>query len=130
MFQRVPRSVVVDLFRLWPVPVIGLAGVRGPVMFFGTANQDPFDGPFLLITLLVLVVAGVLAGVLARGRPLLGGLASVALLPVATFVEVLIDPTSHNLWPLEFVMYLVLSLPAIGAAALIGLVMRWVPVRA
>ncbi len=127
MYPQQPKSLWRSLAGMWPVALIGLAGVRLPVLLFGRPSQDPFDAPFALVTLVSLVVAGLVAGVIARGRPLLGGLASVALLPVATFVEVLIDPTSHNLWPLEIVIYALLALPAIGAAAATGAMMRWVP---
>ena len=129
MFQR-ERSFLRDLLAVWPVSLIGLVGVLVPVRLFGSAHQDPFDGPFGLITLAALIAAGTIAGVVARGRPVLGGLASVALLPVATLVAVVLDPSSHNLWPLEIVLYLLLALPAIGAAALASAVLRWVPGRA
>lgn len=127
MYPLEPRSLWRSLVGLWPVALIGFAGVRLPVLLCGKPSQDPFDGPFALVTLVTLVTAGLVAGVIARGRPLLGGLASVLLLPVATVVEVMLDPTSHNLWPLELVMYALLALPAVGAAAVTGAVLRWVP---
>jgi hypothetical protein len=128
--SRPERSFLRDLVALWPVSLIGLIGVLVPVRLFGSANQDPFDGPFGVITLAALIAAGTIAGVVARGRPVLGGLASVALLPVATLIAVVLDPTSHNLWPLEIVLHLLLALPAIGAAALTSAVLRWIPGRA
>ena len=65
---------------------------------------------------LCLFVIGVITGRLRPGRPLLWGLATMALFPVWAFIEIGLDPTSHNLWPLEFIMYAVLSLVgAVGA---------------
>jgi hypothetical protein len=41
----------------------------------------------------------------------------LTLLPVAAVAEMMVDPKSHNLWPLEFAISAVISLvPAAGAA--------------
>jgi hypothetical protein len=39
-------------------------------------------------------------------------------LPVCTIAELIADATSHNLFPIEFAMYAVFSIPAIAAAGL------------
>jgi hypothetical protein len=69
--------------------------------------------------LLWLFVAGGAAGLAFRSLPaIVVGPSMLALLPVAAVAEMMVDPTSHNLWPLEFAMYAVISLvPAAGAAA-------------
>lgn len=58
------------------------------------------------------------AGLIFRSLPaVVVGISMLALLPVAAVAEMMADPTSHNLWPLEFAMYAVISLaPAAGAA--------------
>ena len=39
----------------------------------------------------------------------IAALSQLALFPVIAVVEMFMDPTSHNLWPLEFMMYAVLT---------------------
>lgn len=74
-------------------------------------------GPF---TMLLLFLVGLVAGVVLRTTSAwICGLAAVALLPLTAFVEILIDPTSHNLWPLEVVFYGLESLFAVAGAAFI-----------
>lgn len=56
---------------------------------------------------------------LAAGPLLLAG-ADLVLILVSTAI----DPTSHNLWPLELAMILVLGLPVVGVLWLVRLVAR------
>ncbi len=64
-----------------------------------------------------LFIVGLVAGYLRPGKPLVWGLATMALYPIWAIIEMTLDPTSHNLWPLEFIMYFVYSLiPTTGAA--------------
>lgn len=65
-----------------------------------------------------LAVVGLLAGLLGRTHWTLLGLATVALFPVCMIAKLVADSTSHNLFPLEFAMYAVFSIPAILAAGL------------
>ena len=69
-----------------------------------------------LLTLVLLFCAGFLVGCFGMGHPLLLGIATVALLPVAAFAEMIISSTSHNLWPLEFIIYGLISLCAVAGA--------------
>lgn len=72
--------------------------------------------------LVLLVGLGIAGGVLSRVRARWLGLASVAILPLAAVAEIIKDPTSHNLIPLEIGMDLFLSLAAgLGARGA-----RWV----
>ena len=43
---------------------------------------------------------------------------------VLILVSTAIDPTSHNLWPLELAMILVLGLPMVGVLWLVRLALR------
>ena len=43
----------------------------------------------------------------------------MVLFPIASIAEMILYPTSHNLWPLEFFVYGILSIPAV-VGALIG----------
>jgi hypothetical protein len=67
---------------------------------------------------IALAVVGLLSGLFARTHWALVGLAAVAAFPVCTIAELIADSTSHNLFPMEFVMYAAFSIPAILAAGL------------
>ena len=43
---------------------------------------------------------------------------------VLILVSIAIDPTSHNLWPLELAMILVLGLPVVGMLGIVRLVVK------
>lgn len=50
------------------------------------------------------------------------GLLTMALFPVWVLAEVIIDPTSHNLFPFEFLLYSLYTIPAIiGAYISLGI---------
>ena len=68
-----------------------------------------------------LALLGLCAGLITRLWPPLIALASIAALPVAMFAEIIADSTSHNLFPIELAMYLMLAVPVL-LAALVG---RW-----
>jgi hypothetical protein len=44
------------------------------------------------------------------------GLSTMALFPVMAILEMFVDSTSHNLFPIEFILYAVYSVPAIIGA--------------
>ena len=44
------------------------------------------------------------------------GLMSMALFPIATFCEMIADPSSHNMFPIEFIFYGIYTIPAITGA--------------
>ncbi|HKC03685.1 MAG TPA: hypothetical protein VKC17_10325 [Sphingomicrobium sp.] len=105
-------------------PLIGVASYVAPLLASDvvTGNEswlelyaisvEKASGP----TFFLLFVAGLLAGGAdAAVRALRFGVLTIALLPVAAVIQMAGDPTSHNLWPIEFVIYLVVSLvPACG----------------
>jgi integral membrane sensor domain MASE1 len=68
------------------------------------------------LTFVFLFVSGLLLGLLGKGHPFLLGLATLALLPLLAIAEMVVSPTSHNLWPLEFAIYGFISLSAILGA--------------
>jgi hypothetical protein len=70
------------------------------------------------LTLFMLFALGLVVGAITR-QPgaLLCGLAAIALLPAVMVIDILQDPTSHNLWPIELFIYLLVSLvPSAGVA--------------
>ena len=72
-----------------------------------------------LTSLVLLAVAGGILGFLSPKHWLLVGPAAAMPFPIVAIMEMRADPTSHNLWPIEFVLYVVfIAGPALGGAAI------------
>lgn len=111
--------------------VLGAAAVLGVVAIVTPVALEPtmqvYDAPLFPLlrsaveglgfaSILFLLVLGFLLGLIDKVPPILLGPATLALFPLAAVAEVLVDPTSHNLFPIECMLYVVLSIPAtIGA---------------
>lgn len=119
--RRLDRSVTLSFIG---ASLLGLASITLPVWLGDLRRYEAPLFPIVrsgiegmsLQTLLLLLASGLLLGLLGRGRPALLGFATMALLPLITFAEITASPTSHNLWPLEFVFYGIASLPAVAGA--------------
>ncbi len=114
------------LLSLLLAAFLGIASVMLPVWLL---SLKPYQSPlFPLIrtgvegmsffTLVFLFFSGVLLGFLGRGHPFLLGIATMALLPCLAIAEIIASPVSHNLWPLEFALYGLISLSAVFGAFL------------
>jgi len=89
-----------------------------------------YDAPLFLIiataiknlsifpTTLLLLIAGFIVGYLKSEMWWLLGFATVILFPIASISEMVLYPTTHNLWPLEFLVYGILSIPPLIGALL------------
>jgi len=64
----------------------------------------------------LLFLSGFVIKVFSKVSSLKLGLATMALFPIMAILEMIVDPTSHNLFPFEFIYYAILSLPAIAGA--------------
>ena len=74
------------------------------------------------MSLALLVAVGAVGGILApRRSPWLAAF-TLAVFPLIVVVDFVDDPTSHNLWPFEFMFYAAEALLAVGAAAITRLV--------
>lgn len=69
-------------------------------------------------TTLLLLIAGFIVGYLKSDMWWLLGFATVILFPIAAISEMILYPTTHNLWPLELLVYGILSIPPIIGALL------------
>lgn len=69
-------------------------------------------------TLIFLFLAGLIVGVFRRSPSLLIGVSAMALFPLASVAEMVADPKSHNLFPIEWFLYGLATIPAIAGAAL------------
>jgi hypothetical protein len=75
-------------------------------------------------TALSLFVLGVALGAAQPRFWWVVGWGTVALLPLAALAEMIVSPKSHNAWPIEFALYGVVGLSAVGGAAVGRLVRR------
>lgn len=55
--------------------------------------------------LVLLFIVGMILGLLSKIRPVILGGAAISLLPLAAIAEMAVDSKSHNLFPLEFMVY-------------------------
>jgi len=111
------------------IAIFGLIAVILPVILNLNESIERDDSPlFPLIrdgvegisywTFLFLFFTGF---IMKKFTPLEGwkvGLLTMAFFPIVTFLEIISDSSSHNLWPIEFVFYSVYSIPAIIGAYL------------
>jgi hypothetical protein len=67
-------------------------------------------------SVLLLLGAGLIPGLFGRAHPLLIGLSTMALFPLMSIAEVIVDPTSHNLLPFEWILYGLETAPGIIGA--------------
>jgi len=99
----------------------GLGAVNLPVWLL---SLRPYTAPLFpllrtgveglsFLTFIFLFVSGLLLGLFARGHPFLLGIATMGLFPLLAIAEIVVSPTSHNLWPLEFMIYGFVSLSAV-----------------
>jgi hypothetical protein len=94
--------------------IFGLLAMILPVLIFPPAYW--YDAPLFPVVrnavehvgreqLVLLFAVGIVLGFLSKIRPLVLGGASISLLPLTAIAEMAVDPTSHNLFPLEFMVY-------------------------
>ena len=92
-----------------------------------TKETNCMDG-LQMITLLLLPGVGFAAGALVPRAWFLWGACAVVPLPALTAFEILLDPTSHNLWPIELLFYAAFVLLATAGSGL-GALVRWLANR-
>ena len=95
-------------------PVLGLLAMVVPVLLWPPARH--YEAPLFpllrsavenigLPQLILLFASGLALGFVSSSRARYLGAAAIAFLPLATLAEMIKDPTSHNLFPLEFATY-------------------------
>jgi hypothetical protein len=131
--QRPPklsRSDVLTLAGLTAVAgAAGLACVVAPPYLIQGQIQRSYPAPLFpairtawenmapVPTALSLFVLGVALGAAQPRFWWVAGGGTVALLPLAALAEMIVSPKSHNAWPIEFALYGVVGLAAVGGAA-------------
>lgn len=82
-------------------PLLGKAPHAPGLMAWYRLGIEEVSRPALM----ALFVLGFGAGWLSPERPKRLGMSCVVIFPLVSIVEMILDPTSHNLWPFEFGMY-------------------------
>ena len=110
--------------------VVGMACVVAPPFLIPGQIQRTYPAPLFpalwtawenlapIPTLLSLFVLGIVVGAIQPRFWRVLSWATVAPFPLAAVCEVIVSPTSHNLWPLEFAMYALLGIPSFAGAAI------------
>jgi len=105
----------------WPILIVfAIGAVSGTISIIIppllTVDVKVYDSPLFpmvrtgiegmsLWTLLFLFSSGMFLGAVYPKREWLLGISTMSLLPILAVLEMLADPYSHNLWPIEFVIY-------------------------
>jgi len=71
----------------------------------------------------LLFAIGLLLGLIWPRRWFVAGVSTMLVFPIAATIEMLFDPYSHTLWPIEFALYFVFSLCAVVGALLTRLLL-------
>jgi hypothetical protein len=66
---------------------------------------------YTVLTAVIFFMAGLLIGYYFRLNPWLSGMCLILIIPIASFYEIAVDLSSHNLLPFELIIYFVFALP-------------------
>jgi hypothetical protein len=106
-------------YASWVLPYVLIAGpVEGEMPLLIHFSSDPDIAKW--VVLVCLFLSGLAAGFFAEGDKWAVMAGSATVFPVITFAlaEMFLGLASHNLWPIEFGMYAVFTMPAIVGALL------------
>jgi hypothetical protein len=112
VFTFVTASLLGLLAIVAPVWILDLRRYTSPLFPLIRSGVEGMS----LLTLFFLFCTGFLVACFGLGHPLLLGMVTVALLPILAIAEMCVSSTTHNLWPLEFVIYGLISLCAVAGA--------------
>jgi hypothetical protein len=108
--------------------VLGFGGVVVPAYLKHGGSIVFYDAPLfpiiatarknlvVLPTTALLLVSGSLVGYLRPRLWWLLGATNIVIFPIAAVAELILYPRSHNLWPIELLLYALLSIPSIVGA--------------
>ena len=108
------------------ISILGMLSIILPVFILG--DLKPYDSPlFPLIrtgiegiskfSLFFLFLSGFLIKFFSDLSVWKIGLASMMLFPLAAFLEMTVDNSSHNMFPIEFIFYAIYTLPSVLGAS-------------
>jgi hypothetical protein len=115
-----------NISALIAVSILGIASIIVPVYILGDSLKQ-YDSPlfpilragiegFSLYSLFFLVLSGFIVKLFSAIPSWKIGFMSMALFPLATICEMIVDSSSHSLFPIEFIFYGFYTIPAIIGA--------------
>ena len=115
-----------NFLPLVAVSILGIASMIVPVYILGDSLKQ-YESPlfpllrtglegFSAYSLLFLVLSGFIVKLFSDVSAWKIGLMSMALLPLTAICEMIVDSSSHNLLPIEFILYCFYTIPAIIGA--------------
>jgi hypothetical protein len=102
-----------------PIFILSLKHYSAPLFPWVRSGWAGFN----LLSACLLFCSGVFLGYRFVERPFIIGMSTMAAFPFFIFAEIFVRPTSHNLWPFEFLLYAFIGLIAV-AGAFIGKYIR------
>jgi len=105
--------------------MLGLLSVTIPtIMFVPKKYYDSFGfwliqtgiESFSIYNVLCLAISGMLIGVIHPKSAWIYGAATILPFPIYAIAEMIKNPSSHNLFPFEFVFYSIMALPGMFGA--------------
>jgi len=104
-------------FSCFFLPVLIFIGLDGDYNFISIVNYT-YKNVLFMQAVILLFILGITMGMFIGKHLLLYGLLSVTIFPCVALYEIILDKTSHNLWPVEFIIYFIFSIPVIVGAFL------------
>ena len=105
--------------------ILGIISLILPTYFLTELKQ--YESPLFPIiatavngisiwAIILLVISGFSISLFSKIEGWKIGLSTMALFPIMSILEMIVDTSSHNLFPLEFIFYAVLAIPSIVVA--------------
>jgi hypothetical protein len=114
-----------NAFPLIVVSILGIISIILPVFILG--DLKPYESPLFPLlrtgiegvskySFLFLLLSGFIVKLYSDAPSWKIGLMSMILFPLATICEMIVDTSSHNMFPFEFIFYGFYTIPAILGA--------------
>lgn len=124
-----------DILLAVGASVLGLVSVIMPPLLLSGAKQ--YDHPvwpavvtgiegMSWLTILFLGLSGMIIGLLRPKQPWRWGVMTMVPFPLLTFIDLSFSICCHSIWPIELIMYFVLTTPGIVGAFIGAIVSRCV----
>lgn len=105
--------------------ILGIISLILPTYFLTELKQ--YESPLFPIiatavngisiwAIILLVISGFSISLFSKIEGWKIGLSTMALFPIMSILEMIVDTSSHNLFPLEFIFYALLAIPSIVGA--------------
>jgi VIT1/CCC1 family predicted Fe2+/Mn2+ transporter len=127
------HSKASNLLFIAAASIMGVASLVIPYLItYGYVPEELYDAPLFpllrssweglnpVVTALILVMTGMFLGFIRGQKWRTLGLSSVLLLVLAAIIEMVVSPSSHNLWPMEFLMYVIFIAGPMSLGAFVG----------